>query len=133
MSNETESFEDDRPAEMKLQHDYGLLLSSIGSCNMNWELHIPDCYKSNDGKWQYDWRIAVRDTEMPTFPATETKNDAQRGILAVFDLQRETADISGYYCTAQEYTLLCGLAALFGLKPKVWEFEDIPIQTPWVH
>lgn len=130
MSNETESFEDDRPAEMKLQHEYGIVLSSLGSCDMDWEIHIPDCYKSKDGKWQYDWRIAVFDTEVRYFPASkEKKEEPQTGLLAFFDLQRKTADISRYYCTQQKYTVLCGLAAMLGFKPKVWDFEDIPIYT----
>jgi len=130
MSKETESFEEDRPAEMKLQHEYGILLSYLGSCSMNWEIDIPDCYKSKDGKWHYDWQIAVLRAEVRQLPASkEKREEPQTGLLALFDLQKETVHISNYYCTRQEYTLLCGFAVLFGLEPKVWKFEDIPIDA----
>jgi len=127
MSNMSESFEDDRPAAMKLQGEYRTLLSTLGSCDMGWQVNATYCHKSKEGKWQYDWRVMVCDHQVRTFPATEMKNNApQRGILAVFDLQRETADISAYYCNTHEHTLLCGFAAQFGLKVEDWDFEDIP-------
>tara|TARA_B100001094_G_scaffold174790_1_gene168968 strand:- start:1099 stop:1485 length:387 start_codon:yes stop_codon:yes gene_type:complete len=127
MSNESESFEDDRPAAMKLQGEYRTLLSTLGSCDMGWQITATHCHRPKGGNWQYDWRVMVCEQAVRTFPATEMKNDApQRGILAVFDLQRETADISAYYCNTHEYTLLCGFAAQFGLKVENWDFEDIP-------
>ena len=127
MSNETESFEDDRPAEMKLQSEYRTLLSTIGSCDMGWQVTATYCHRPKDGEWEYDWRVMICEHEVRTFPATEVENNAPlRGILAVFDLQRKTADISAYYCNTHEYTLLCGFAAQFGLKIENWDFEDIP-------
>lgn len=127
MSNESEKNEYGIPAEMQLQGDYRTLLSTLGSCDMGWKITPTYCHKPKDGEWQYDWRVMVCEHEVRTFPATEIGNNAPlRGILAVFDLQRKTADISAYYCNTHEYTLLCGFAAQHGLEIIGWDFEDIP-------
>jgi len=127
MKIDRENFVDDRPAEMKLQCEYRTLLSTLGSCDMGWQVTATYRHRPKGGAWEYDWRVMVCEHEVRTFPATEMKNNApQRGILAVFDLQRKTADISAYYCSTHEYTLLCGFAAQHGLKVVDWGFEDIP-------